>query len=74
MSLGRLQFDQQSIFDQKVGAKAFLKNDAIESNRYRFLAFDAQAALCEALRKTGFVNRFEKAGPEGLMQLEATIN
>lgn len=62
--LDGLQFDDDRLLDDKVGAEAFLEFDAVVTDWHRYLATDAQAAAFETVTEENFVDGFEEAGPE----------
>ena len=61
-ALDGFEFQENFVIDDEVGAEAFVKSDAVVSNRDRNLAFHEQPAIGQRAGEDGFVNGFEEAG------------
>jgi len=55
----RLQLDDDLLFDNEVGAKAFIKMYVIVGDRNRLLADDVKATNGQFMGQDGLINRFE---------------
>jgi hypothetical protein len=64
-----LQLNGDGVFDNEVEAVATLDVLAFVDDRKFHLAAVGQAAECELMRETGFIRGFEKAGAEGVVDL-----
>lgn len=58
-TLGRLELDQQSAFNEQIGAKSLVNLQAVEANWNRLLSLNGKASLREALTQANFINLFE---------------
>ena len=72
--LDGLQFDDDRILDNKVGAEAFLEFDAIVTDRHRHLATNAQATAFETVTEEDFIDGLEEAGSEIGVQFVGLIH
>ena len=59
-----LQFDDDCILDDKVGAEALLEFNAIVTDWHRHLAADPQATAFETVTEEDFIDGFEESGSE----------
>ncbi len=71
--LHRFQFDNYASFNQQIGAKSFIKNQFIVTDRNRHLPLDAKALFPQLMREGDFVNAFEQAGASLCVNFERCI-
>lgn len=62
--LDGLEFQNDQILDDEVGAKTFVEDQVAEANRHGNLTLNFQSRLDEKLCQYSFVNRLEQAGSE----------
>ncbi len=74
VSFGRLQFYQQSIFDDEVRAKGLIQNPAPERYRNDLLSFDKKTFLFQAFKKQYFIDGLKQPRPNILVQVKPAIN
>ena len=72
--LGGLEFDDDLMLNDQIGAEALVERDTVETNGNRHLAEDVKTAFLQAMAEEDFVNRLKQSRAKFRMQLVGLID
>jgi len=74
VSFGRLEFNQDLVFNDQVGTKGLFQNSTFESDGNDLLSFDRKTLFFQTLEKQYFIDGFEQAWPNIPVQVKPAIH
>jgi len=73
-SFGRLEFNQDLVFNDQVGTKGLFQNSTFEGDGNDLLSFDRKTLFFQTLEKQYLIDGFEQAWPNIPVQVKPAIH